>query len=211
MSQYIVYGAGGHAKVVIDILQACDEEILGIIDDNSSELQWNSFPILGRGSDLKKIKLDYQDVLIIIAIGDNLTRMNIANRLSREGFSFGKAIHPSAIIGSSVSVGEGTVIMPNVVVNAHSCIGEHVVINTSATVDHDCKVDSFAHVSPGVHMAGNVQIGRCTIIGVGSSIIPGVNIGESTVVGAGSCVVKDIPNCVLAFGSPARVVKNIKN
>ncbi|MHA0856213.1 acetyltransferase [Paenibacillus sp. CMAA1364] len=206
---YIVYGAGGHAKVVLDILRSCDEQVYGIMDDYCQDIHWNGLPNLGTSAHVSQILIQYPESLFIVAIGDNDVRERIVAQLKCVGVNFGKAIHRSAILGSNVSIGEGTVVMPNVVINADAYIEEHAIINTAATIDHDCFIESFAHISPGVHMAGGVKIGRSSHVGIGACLIPCVRVGAHTTIGAASCVIRDVPSHVIAVGCPAQVIKNL--
>lgn len=208
---YIIYGAGGHAKVIIDILYANHEMITGIVDDHFNEKEFKGIPVLGKSKDIKRIVKDYPDARFLIAIGNNNIRMNIVKQLEDFNVKWGTAIHPSVIIGSEVTIGEGTVMMSNVVVNADSIIGKHAILNTAATVDHDCSIANYVHLSPGVHTAGGVSIGECTHIGIAASLIPGVHVGRNTIVGASSCVLSDLPDEVVAVGCPAKTIKNLTN
>ncbi|WCT55359.1 acetyltransferase [Paenibacillus kyungheensis] len=208
---YIIYGAGGHAKVIIDILHANHEMIIGVVDDYFKAKEFKGIPVLGKSEDIKRIVKDYPDARFLVAIGNNNIRMNIVKQLEYFNIKWGTAIHPSAIIGSEVTIGEGTVMMPNVVVNADSVIGKHTILNTATTVDHDCSIADYVHLSPGVHTAGGVSIGERTHIGIAASLIPGVHVGKDTIVGASSCVLSDLPDEIVAVGCPAKMIKNLKD
>lgn len=206
---YILFGAGGHAKVVLDILLAKGERVIGVLDNNIQIEEWNHIKFLGGIDQISQIGEKYSRALFIVTIGDNQTRMKIVKSLSQEGLRFGTAVHPSAVIGSNVLIGEGTVIMPNVVINADTVIGEHVIVNTSASIDHDCLVHEYVHISPGVNMAGGVVVGNFSHIGIGASLIPRVRVGVDTIVGAASCVIRDLPDRVVAVGNPAKVIRKL--
>ncbi|MNB76737.1 putative acetyltransferase EpsM [compost metagenome] len=206
---YIVYGAGGHAKVVIDILRAAGQRLIGVMDDSCRGDEWNGLKLLGNREQIGRVLLNHPGALFLVAIGDNAIRMSIAHQLKSAGAWFGQAIHPSAILGSNVGVGAGTVLMPGTIVNADTQIGEHVIVNTAATIDHDCRIGSYAHISPGAHLAGGVKVGTAAHIGIGASIIPGIQVGDGTVIGAGACAVRDVPDHVVAVGCPARIINNI--
>lgn len=208
---YIVYGAGGHAKVVIDILRSRSEKIVGVMDDHFLVDEWNGLPVLGGMDRLHGILKQFPESLFVIAIGDNEVRKRIAALLAQAGARFGDAIHPSAVISSNVSLGRGTVVMPMAVINSDAVIGEHVIINTAATVDHDCFISNFAHISPGVNIAGSVIIEASVHIGIGAAIIPGVKVGCNTVVGAGACVINDLPEDAVAVGCPAKVINYVRD
>lgn len=205
--EYIIYGAGGHAKVVLDILRANRETIAGVMDDQLDLDEWNGLKFLGNLKTLDKEDSLYKEALFIVAVGHNESRKRIAENLDREGMKFGLAIHPSAIVSPNCTIGEGTVIMPNAVINTDTKIGRHVIINTSSSVDHDCHIDDFAHISPGARLAGGVSIGKGSHVGIGANIIPGIKIGNETVIGAGATVIHHLPDRITAVGVPA-VIKN---
>lgn len=206
---YILYGAGGHAKVVIDNIIAQGDRVIGFVDDNVNETEWNGVNVLGSINQITDIREKYPLAMFIVTIGNNYTRMKKARLLQKMGCVFGKAIHPSSVIGSNVLIGSGTVIMPNAVINADTILEDHVIVNTAATIDHECRIGEFAHISPGVNMAGGVSIGCCSHIGIGASLIPQVVVGNDTIVGAGSCVIRDLPNHTVAVGIPAKVIKKL--
>ena len=183
-----LYGASGHAKVIVDILNAQGIEISEIFDDFSNSQSLNNIQVN------KPTKTTEKG---IISIGDNQIRKNVVDR---DVFnSYDTAIHPSAIISPFAEIGEGTVVMQGAIIQAGAKIGKHCIINTGATVDHDCIIGDYVHISPGVNLCGNVNVGEGTQIGVGSSVVPGIIIGEWSLVCAGSVVTKDIPsNCVAA-------------
>lgn len=183
-----LYGASGHAKVIIDILNAQGVEITEIFDDFSTELSLNG---------IKVSKPNSTNEDIIISIGDNSIRKRIVENGSFQ--QFGIAIHPSAIVSPYAEIGEGCVVMQGAIIQSGAKIGRHCIINTGATVDHDCIIEDYVHISPGVNLCGNVHVGSGTQVGVGSSVVPGVRIGNWSLVCAGSVVVSDIPsNCVAA-------------
>lgn len=193
-----LYGASGHAKVIIDILTAQGIEVLGLFDDNENIKELLGYPVL---------KTETATSPLIISIGDNKTRKKIAERIQCE---FGAAIHPSAIVSVYSKIGDGSVVMQNAVVQSSAEIGKHCIINTSASVDHDCRVDDYVHISPNAALCGNVTVGEGTWIGAGSVIIPGVTIGKWCVIGAGSVVTKNISDFSLAVENRCKVIKIIK-
>lgn len=194
-----LYGASGHAKVIIDILKANKEPIQALYDDDLNKKDVLGFPVL------PPIKVQSP---LIISIGDNRIRRKIANSLS---LSYGTAIHPLAIISEYSKIGAGTVVMQGAIIQSCAIIGMHSIINTCASVDHDCQIDDFVHISPHVTLCGNVTIGEGTWIGAGSVITPGVKIGKWCIVGAGSVVTKDIPDNVLAAGNRCKIIKTYDN
>lgn len=189
-----LYGAGGHAKVVADILTAVGRSVEAFIDDDLTLNEFKDKRVHHSASGCNPV---------IITIGNCAIRRKVANVL--RGHTFASAVHPSAVISDSVSIGEGSVVMPGAVINADARIGRHCIINTKASVDHDCRISDFVHIAPGSTVSGNVEIGECTWIGVGACIRQGVRIGKNCMIGAGAVVVRDIPDNVVAYGNPAHV------
>lgn len=192
-----LYGASGHAKVIIDILHANNQEIKALYDDNIKIKELLNYPVLGT---------THIEGPLIISIGNNKIRKKIANSLNVE---FVCTIHPSAIISPSASIDVGTVVMQGAIIQADSRIGKHCIINTGSSVDHECVLEDFVHISPHATLCGNVCVGEGTWIGAGATIIPGVKVGKWSVIGAGSVVTEDIPDYVVAVGNKCRIIKTI--
>lgn len=201
-----VAGAGGHAKVVIDILrnQKGNDCVIKIYDDDVHKLgqQFYYYPVVGPISSVIPNTTD-----CIVAIGDNSTRKKIARMLHERSCTFFTAIHPTAILAESVMIGNGTVVMAGVKVNADAQIGNHCILNTASVIEHDCSIGDFVHIAPSVTMTGNVTVGEGTFIGANATIIPGIKIGKWCIIGAGSVVLNDIPDFSVAYGVPAKVIK----
>ncbi len=203
MSGVLILGAGGHAKVVADILLLQGSEVIGFLDDNQTLWGTNLFtlPILG-GIDTFA---DFSPDGLVFGIGSNAIRKQMVARLGDVAAKLWQSVvHPRATVAESAVLGYGTVVAAHAVINPSCTIGEHVIINIGATVDHDCVIESFAHIAPGVHLAGNVKIGEGTLVGIGSQAIPSCCVGAWSTVGAGSTVVGNIPSNVIAKGTPAR-------
>lgn len=204
----LVYGAGGHAKVVVDVVERQGlYAIVGILDDGARDgsLRWLGYPVLGGLEVLADPSFD--DRLMLVAVGDNAKREAVVRRLEALGVRFARAIHPRAHLARDVSVGPGTVIMAGVVINPDTAIGAHVIVNTAASIDHDCQIEDFAHVSPGVHLAGGVRVGRGAHLGIGACAIPGVRIGARAIVGAGAVVAGDVAADLTVVGVPAKPLR----
>ena len=195
----ILYGASGHCKVIIDILEATGVPIDYIVDDNPEIKELLGYPI-------KPDVGIYDDV--IVSIGSPQNRKRVVNRIKVSKYL--TAIHPSAIISPRATIGEGTVVIPGSIINSCAIIGKHCIINTGATVGHDVVLEDFVHVAPHATVTGNVFIGEGTWIGAGSTIKQGVHIGKWCMIGAGSVVVDDIPDGVVAFGNKCKVVRMMK-
>ena len=190
----ILYGASGHAKVIIDTLEAIGMKIDYVVDDNASISSL-------LGYEVRRDSGHYDSA--IVSIGDGRIRKKIVCRLDVKEWV--KAIHPKATVSPHAFIDEATVVMAGTVINSGAVIGKHCIINTGATVDHDCIIGDYCHIAPGVHVSGGVIIGEGSWIGVGSCVKQGVKIGKWATIGAGSVVVKDIPDGVTAYGCPCRV------
>lgn len=209
MKKIVLIGAGGHSRVVQDIINTLGYSIMAVIDDKYGEVNEIDGIKYGPTSLVKEIKYNGEDVSLVIAIGSNIIRKRIFTELDLPAEYYVTLIHPTAIIGSNVEIGFGTVVMPNAVINANSVIGNHCIINSAAVIEHDNVVDSYVHISPKAGLAGNVNVMEGAHLGIGANVIPGVNIGSWSVIGAGATVIQNIPNSVVAVGVPAKVVKKL--
>ncbi len=204
----VIIAASGHGKVVLDTLQQNENiEITGFIDDNSNlhGKSVNGIPVIG---DFSMVLNMIENIdRGIVAIGDNRKRCMCFKKLQDIGIQTISAIHPSAIIAKTASIGNGTVIAANAVINPSAEIGDNCIINTGATVDHDNFIADNVHISPGANLAGNVSVGQYSHIGIGASIINGIVIGQNATVGAGAVVTKDVPDNAVVAGIPAKIIK----
>jgi UDP-perosamine 4-acetyltransferase len=205
----IVLGAGGHAKVLINALQLCSVEILGITDPDPKLVGQDilGVPILGTDVELKNYSAEkIQLINGLGSVGLPIARCRLFDECKKLGFSLATVIHPSAVMANDVDLGEGTQIMAGVVLQPGVRLGDNVIINTSASVDHDCRIGNHAHIAPGATLSGDVHVGRGAHVGAGASVVQGVRVGDGSLVGAGSLVLKDIPDNVKAYGCPTKVV-----
>ena len=193
----ILYGASGHCKVIIDILEANGVPIDFIVDDNPQVLSL-------LGYEVRRNSGQYNEG--IVAIGSCEIRKKIVSSIKVDKYQ--TAIHPSAIISPRAQIGEGSVVMQGAIIQSCAEIGKHCIVNTGASIGHDVKLSDFVHVAPHATITGGVEIGEGAWIGAGTVIKQGVHIGSWTMIGAGSVVVDDIPSGVVAFGNKCRVVKS---
>lgn len=204
MKYVIVIGSGGHAKVILDIIEKSNDKVIGILDKNRMKGEMIlGYPVLGSETEDKE-KFRDDKTCFIIGIGNNEKRKKEAELLKLPWYT---AIHPSVQIGKSVEIGEGTVIMANAVINPDVKIGSHCIINTAACIDHDVVIGNYTHISPNAAIAGKSSIGEECHIGIGSSVIDNISICSGVKTGAGAVVPEDISVPGVYVGVPARMVR----
>lgn len=202
MRNLYLYGASGHAKVILEIAELCDIRVAGLIDANPAIKSLLDYPVttsLPDGSGTSTY---------MISIGDNAIRKRIAETGDMGNVHFTILAHPQSTVSSRAQIGEGTVVMAGATLNSEVQIGRHCIINTNASVDHDCVIDNFVHISPNAALAGNVHVGEGTHIGIGASVIQGVRIGRWATIGAGAVIIRDVPDGATVVGNPGRIIKN---
>ena len=180
-----LFGASGHAKVVVDVINSTNNKIIGVFDDHLLLESFQDIPFLGK---LEKDNKVLKKGELIIAIGNNEIRKQIVNNIESRYFT---ALHRNCFISAYSEIGKGTVVMQYVSVNSNAKIGNHCIINTSSVIEHDCVIEDFVHVSPNATLTGNVKVGEGTHIGAGAVVIPNIRIGKWSVIGAGSVVIDD--------------------
>jgi len=205
----IIIGSGGHAKVLIDIIQKSKKyDIAGYVD---FEDHGKIFGIKYLGADncLRDI---YNGGVnkAVLGIGQvNVTkkRDEIVGRLKRLGFFFPAIISRNAIINQEVSIGEGVQILDGVVVNCSSIIGDFAIINTKATIEHDCKIGNFCHIGTGAILSGGVAIGDFSMIGSNAVVVQYKKIVSECFIGSGGVVINDMSEKGIYVGNPVRKIK----
>ena len=194
----LLYGAGGHAKVVIECLMANSITPALFFDDNMKKKEWEKIEVKRYNSDIM------QNTSMIISIGNNNSRMKIAEQVKH---AYINSIHPSAQLSKNSEIGTGCQVIHSAIIQAGTSIGNHVILNTASTIDHDCHVSNFAHIGPGSTICGGVNIGEGTFVGAGSVVLPNVKIGNWVNIGAGSVVNTNVPDNAIVAGNPLRVIK----
>jgi sugar O-acyltransferase (sialic acid O-acetyltransferase NeuD family) len=205
-----VYGAGGHGKVVADVLRAAKHPPAGFLDDAACrcEVSLVGLPVLDARQWMTRIQESHR-IGVALGIGDNQARREVADLCRCYGVEILTAVHPSSVLSPAATIGAGTVVMPLTVINADAHLGAGVIINTGTVIEHDCVVDEYAHISPNAVLGGGVHVGSFSHLGLGVAVLPGVSIGSRSIIGAGAVVVRDIPDDVVAMGVPARVSKRV--
>jgi sugar O-acyltransferase (sialic acid O-acetyltransferase NeuD family) len=206
-SGLVILGAGGIGIVAADIARCQGLDVVGFLDD-SPEKRGTVFcgaPVLGDFNMLSDLRRVVPQV--VVAYSNCRGRLDVAHRALSYGFSLPNLIHPSAVISQRATLERGSIIMPGVIVNAGAHIGSNTILNTAASVDHECRIGDGVHIAPGARLAGLVAVGNTTWIGIGSVVRESIQIGDNVLLGAGSLVLRDIPDGVIAYGSPATVIR----
>ena len=193
MQEILIFGNGGHAKVVIDAARIQNKyTIYDVIPDRPA-----SFLLT------LKVKKG------IVALGDNWRRhIEVAKiLLVIPDFEFITVIHPLSVVANDCQIGPGSFIAAGAVVNPGCEIGQHCIVNTSVSLDHDSTMGNFSSLAPGSHTGGHCTINEFSSVSLCASIIHGITIGAHSVIGAGSVVVKSVPHKVVAHGNPCRIIR----
>ena len=208
-------GAGGHAKVMIDLLkQMGGFELMGLLDQREPRQSAQRHGVLGvpvLGDDRLLPQLFQQGVQwAFIGVG-SLKSTALRNRLYHHvrdlGFSLVSAIHPDAFVAESAQLGDGPTVMARAVVNSAASLGNDVVVNSGAVIEHDCQIGDHAHVAPGAVLGGGVVVDADAIVGLGATVNPGLRIGAGALVGAGAVVIRNVPAHSVVAGVPAKVIR----
>lgn len=202
----VILGAGGHAEVIADLLE--QKGYIGDIEFLDDRIVEGSVILGSRVAGKVSRCLSYPPgTEFVIGIGRNQIRKEISEKYP---LSYITLVHPRAIIGKNVSLGQGTVVMAGAVIQSGSEIGSHCIINTGATVDHNCKVGDYVHISPGCHIGGGVKIAGESWLGIGSCVKNGIKIEKTCLLGAGGVLVKDIREEGTYMGVPAKRIADAK-
>lgn len=210
MNGYVIIGAGGHAKVVIDSLKMQGKEILGLTDAKYHEgMYCEGFPVVGTDECLERLFSEGvgNAAMGIGHVGNYQIRQKVYDYARHVGFSFPNIIHPAAVIADSVLPGNAGFFNAGCIVNAGAGIGDLCIVNTAAIIEHEVCLGYGVHIAPGATILGAAHIGENSFIGAGSIVLPGVHVGKRCIVGAGSIVLHDVEDDSVVAGNPARVLR----
>lgn len=191
-----IFGAGGQGKVIADIAQLNGYRDIVFLEKDDSATECLGFSVVKETEETANMEGDS-----IVAIGNSYVREKV-----QLGIKTVSLVHPNAVVGSRVSIGEGSVVMAGAVINADAKIGKGCIINTCSSVDHDCIVGDFTHVAVGAHLCGTVTIGRHVWVGAGAIVSNNVSICDNVTIGTGAVVIKDICEEGTYVGVPARKI-----
>lgn len=212
-AKFILWGAKGHALVLAEIVQEQGGAVIALFD--SSPTADTVLPGIEIHHGLAAYDAwilkqeNIKNISAITAIGGarGCDRREYLEIFRNSGFKTPALIHPNAVVSRSAYIGENSQILAGAVIAAMVELGEACIVNTNASVDHECVLAAGAHIAPGVTLCGCVHVGENTLIGAGSVVLPRIRIGSNVVIGAGSVVTRDIPDGVVAFGNPAKVIR----
>ncbi len=213
LPKLIIVGVGGHGLVVADaVLASGDHELVGFVAKNGGSAGdvLEIAPLLGSDDGLAGFVELHQVTAIVVGIGDNHARRLVTDRLRGAlpaSVSFPPVVHPSAVVGSGARIGAGSVVLAGTVIGPGAHVEEGCIVNTGASLDHHGVLNDYASLAPGVTTGGNVRIGEGSAVSIGATVLHGRSVGDWSVVGAGALVVDDVPDGVVTYGTPARVIR----
>jgi sugar O-acyltransferase (sialic acid O-acetyltransferase NeuD family) len=214
MENIVIFGSGGHAKVIVDIIEKQAKfNIAGFIDESHEKNKIiMGYKVIGNESSLKDIVFNYEIYGGIIGIGDNSIRAKNRDKITKiiPNFKFVNCIHPKSTLGKDATLGDGNVVMAGAIINSSSRIKNHCILNTNSSLDHDCLMLDFSSIAPNATVGGNVKIGDHSAIGIGANILNGLNIGNNCIIGGGSLVCHDTNKNSIYYGSPSKFIRKHK-
>ncbi len=204
---FVIYGAGGHAREMRDVVDAC------IADGAAWELAgWVSDHAVA-GEALDGLPVAPWDAWrehrphVLIAIGTPQVRRRVAQQLSVDGVAFPAVVHPGVHRGRRVTIGTGVQAAAGCALTADVVVGDFVLLNRGVQVSHDDVIGPYVTLNPLVSLSGNVHVGEGANFGTGVVAIPGVRVGAWSVVGAGTVLIRDVADNAVVVGNPGREVK----
>ena len=202
----LMFGAGGHASVLADILMKQGQPLTAVFSPQSIQRQ-ALIGITHYKDDQDVTLFNPEDCQVVIGIGPQPygdSRSKLASNLQSRGYRFATVIADSAEVSTYASVQLGGQVLSGAIINAGARIEQHVVVNTRAVIEHDCKVASFSHIAPGAVLLGGAEIGPHAYIGAGATVLPSVKVGAGAVVGAGALVDRDVESNTVVYGARAK-------
>lgn len=210
MNPLIILGAGGHARVLLSLIQAAGLNVLGVCAPELVEQgidSWRGVPVLNLTDD-NLAAFPPEDVALVNGVGNQAGRQALFEKFKAQGYYFPVLTHPHTCIDPTVKLGEGTQVMAGAVIQVDTCIGNNVIINTQASVDHDCIIEDHVHIAPGAVLCGHVHVKKGAFIASGASVVIGIQIGAYAIAGAGVSIVRDVEaGCIMLPASVRTIAK----
>lgn len=210
-NRIVVLGAGGFGREVLELVHEVNEggrsepwDVVGVLDDGSPDARLLSrLGTTHLGPVRLLADLDH-DVRHVIAVGGCAARAAIDAQCTTWGRAAATLVHPAAVVGRTVEIGEGSVVCAFASATTNVRLGRHVHLNPHASIGHDTTVGAHTTLTPQAAVAGEVEIGDRVFVGTGAVIAPRVRVGDDVLVGAGAVVVRDVAPGTTVAGVPAR-------
>lgn len=199
----VLFGGGGHAQAVADVLRRLDRAVLAIVDPVAEP---RDGVLVLRGDDEGIAYTNRCDLDAVLGLGDNARRLALAGALLDAGLRLPAIVARTATVAADARLGAGTVVLEHAHVGPSAIVGTACVVNTGAIVEHDCRLADGVHCAPGSVLCGAVECEREVLVGAGAVAVPGVRISAGARVGAGAAVVRPVPSETTVTGVPARPV-----
>lgn len=207
MTGILLVGAGGFGREALcwlrDVLpQHPDWSVTGFLDASPTALEGycKGLPILGDPATWQP----EPDQKFICAIGDPNIKRRVCEPLEQRGAAFATIVHPTAVVGCDVRIGDGTVVCPKAVITTDVRIGKCVTVNVGSTIGHDAEVGDWCTLSGHAEVTGFARLQDGVFLGAHAVVLPGITIGSNTKVAAGSVVYRNARSNTTLFGAPAK-------
>ncbi len=206
----VVLGAGGHAKVLIDMLRASGRSIRAILDPDPAKHGHTVLGVTVKGSESLLAEWKVSEIHLVNGLGSvksTEARRHLFESWKARGYEFATVVHPSAVVAAEVTLEEGVQLFAGTVIQPGTVVGANTIVNTRASVDHDCRIGPHVQIAPGCTLSGGIVVEEDVHIGTGASVIQGVHVGRGAVIGAGAVVIRDVPASTIVAGVPARQLR----
>jgi sugar O-acyltransferase (sialic acid O-acetyltransferase NeuD family) len=199
MRTIAIVGSGGHARVIVDLINGLDMYIIVGFYDHNPNAKLYGFTHLGNPDNM-----DGSIESFVIGVGDDRTRRTIFE--NNKALNWATLIHPSAIVSSNAIIGDGSVICAGSIIQTDVEVGRQCIMNTGCSIDHECTISDFCSICPKATLCGQIQIGTLSFIGANATIVQCITIGDRCTIGAGSVVIRNVGNNCKVVGNPGRTI-----